>query len=155
MYNAPHLLALGIGNLLRVTRVRYRLILVIFQTNRTQLGIRHVLHVNPAHFKRTLPLVLRPHRRIRGIIHVRNHLRHTAKMPTPIDAVEQIDSTCLLFALMERLIQTLVAVLRRAPNVVLDAAMNVILGIRLDDEETRHLDIVDLKVRRVILGHVK
>lgn len=76
-------------------------------------------------------------------------------MPTPIDAVEQIDSTCLLFALMERLIQTLVAVLRRAPNVVLDAAMNVILGIRLDDEETRHLDIVDLKVRRVILGHVK
>lgn len=48
---------------------------------------------------------------------------------------EKVNHTSILLLLTESLIQSLVAVLGRAPNLVFDAAMNVVLGVGLDDKE--------------------
>ena len=58
-------------------------------------------------------------------------------MHTPcIDTEKQVDwtTTCCFF---ERLIKALVTRVGRAPDLVLERLMNIVLGIRFDDEKPR------------------
>lgn len=57
-------------------------------------------------------------------------------MSRPIHREQQIDFATVTLGVAERLVQALVAVLGGAPNLVFDAAMNVVLGIGLYDEES-------------------
>lgn len=126
---------LGVRHLLRVARVCDGFVLVVFQPNLTQLAVRDVLDVDPAHLEGALPLVLRPNARDRVVVDGRHHLGDPAKVARPVDGEEQIDHAALFFALAVRLIEPLVAVFGRAPDLVLDAAVDVVLRVGLDHEE--------------------
>lgn len=132
-----HLNPVAVGNLLRVARVRHRLVLVVLQPDMAQLRVGHVLDVNPLDAERALPLVLRPDARIGIVVDRRYHLSDAAKVARAVDREEQVDDAALLFAFAERLIQSLVAVLGGAPNLVFDAAMNVVLRVGFDDKESK------------------
>merc|ERR1719233_1117035 len=56
-----HLLPFLGGNPLRVPTVSNWLVLIVLQPDVPQLGVRHVLHVDPLHFELALPLVLCPY----------------------------------------------------------------------------------------------
>lgn len=127
---------LRVRHLLGVARVRDRFVLVVLQPDVAQLPVRDILHVNPTHLERALPLVLRPDARDRVVVDGRHHLCNAAEVTGPVHREEQIHHATFLFALAVRLVQPLVAVLGRAPDLVLDAAVDVILRIRLDHEES-------------------
>lgn len=131
-----HLDALGVGDLLRVARVGHRFVLVVFQPNVAQVRVRYVLHVDPAHLERALPLVLRPDARVGVVVDGGHHLRDATEVARSVDGEKQIHHATLLFALAERLIQALVAVLGRTPDFVLNTAMNIVFRVRLDDKES-------------------
>lgn len=127
--------SLRVGHLLGVARVCDGFVFVILQPYLPKLCIRHILHVDPAHLKGALPLVLGPHVRNGVVIHGRHHLRDTAEVSRPVHREEQIHHTAFLFAFAIRLIQPLVAVFGRAPDLVLDASVDVILRVGFDNEE--------------------
>lgn len=131
-----HLNSVSVGNFLRVTRVRHRLVLIVLQADVTQLRVGHVLDVDPLHAERALPFVLRPDARVGIVVDGRDHLRNAAEMAAAVDREEEVNDAGVLFAFAECLIQALVAVLRRTPNLVLDAAVNVVFRVGFDDEES-------------------
>lgn len=49
------------GNLLRVSGVGHGFSFVVLESYMSQLNVRNILHVNPAHSKLALPLILGPH----------------------------------------------------------------------------------------------
>lgn len=102
-----------------------------------QLHVRNVLHIDPTNTKLSLPLVLRPDARVGVVVDGAGHPRHTAEVTRAVHREEQVDHATLALALAVRRVQPLVAVLRAAPNLVLDAAVDIVLGVRLDHEEAR------------------
>lgn len=82
----------------------------------------------------SLPLVLRPHRTVSVIIDRGHHLRHPAKMSRTIHGKKQVDGSVAL-PLPVGLVEAFVAVLGAAPDLVLDAPVDVVLRVGLDDEE--------------------
>lgn len=102
--------SLRIGHLLGVSRVRNGLVFVILQHHPSQLSVRDVFDVDPAHLEGALPLVLRPNTGYGVVIHGSHHLRYTAEMPGSVDREEQIHHSTLFLAFAIRLIQPLVAV---------------------------------------------
>jgi len=56
-----HVPALLKGNLLRVAGVGHGFAFVVLESYVPQLNVRNILHVNPAHSKLALPLILGPH----------------------------------------------------------------------------------------------
>lgn len=132
-----HLNTVTVGHLLRVTRVRHRLVLIVLQADVSQLRVRHVLDVDPLDAKRSLPLVLRPDARIGIVVDRRDHLSDAAEVARAVNGEEKVNDAVLLLAFAECLIQALVAVLRRAPNLVFDAAVNVVLRVGFDDKESK------------------
>lgn len=136
MNDFHHLNSVTVGNFLRVTRVCHRLVLVVLQANMTQLRIGNILNVDPLHAERALPLVLRPNARVGIVVDRRDHLSDTAEMSAAVDRKEEVNDAGVLFAVTECLIQSLVAVLRGAPNLVFDAAVNVVFRVGFDDKES-------------------
>lgn len=135
MDDSQNLNSFSVRYLLSVSRISNRLIFIIFQTNMPQLHIRDILNINPAHLKLSLPLILRPHRAISVVVHVRNHLGHSTEMSGTVNRKEQKNRT-IRFAFMKSLVEALVAVLGAAPNLVFDAAMNVVFRVRFYNEKT-------------------
>ncbi|TNN73282.1 hypothetical protein EYF80_016445 [Liparis tanakae] len=105
-----------------------------------QLAVRHVLNKQPVHVKLALPLVLRPDASAGAVVHRRAHLRHAAEVPAAVDAEQQVDGPFGVHA-PEGGVQALVAVLRAAPDGVLDGAVDVVLGVALDDEHAAVLQV--------------
>ena len=68
-------LALVRGHFLGVPAVRHRLVLIVLQTNVSQLIIRHVLHVDPFDLELTLEFVLDPHVARRVVVNSGQHLK--------------------------------------------------------------------------------
>lgn len=101
----------------------------------TQLHVRNVLDVYPPNSKLSLPLVLQPHTRVRVVVDGTHHPRHPAEMPAPVDREEQVDHATLLFSLAVSGVKSLVSMLGTAPDLVLDAAVDVVLRVRLYHEE--------------------
>ena len=64
-----------------------------------------------------------------------NHFGHSAKVARSIDGKVEVNGA-LAVPLAEGRVQPLVSVFRRAPNLVLDGPVDVVLRVRLDDEET-------------------
>lgn len=129
-----HLAFLG-RHLLGVPAVGHRLVLVVLQPDVAQLDVGHVLDVDPPDLELTFELVLHPHAGAAvGVVHRRQHLRHSAEMSGSVDAEQEEDGS-LSVSLAERRVQPLVAVFGRAPDFVLDAPMNVVLAETLDDEK--------------------
>lgn len=77
-------------DLLCVSRVGHRLVLIVLELNVSQLHIRNILHVYPTDAKLTLPLVLGPNTTVALIVDRGNHLCHTAKMTGSVHREEQI-----------------------------------------------------------------
>lgn len=113
-----------------------------------ELVIGHILNKNPLDIKFPLPLVLRPDPSTGAVVHGGLHLGHPTKMPTPIDAEEQVDGPLAAHA-AEGAVQAFVAVLCATPDGVLNGAMDVILRVALDDEHTPAFQI-PVKLFRVI-----
>ena len=137
-----HLFALLEGNLLSVARVGHRLVVVVLQLDAAQVLIGHVLHVDPLDLKAAAPLVLRPHIGALVVVHARHHLGHAAKVTRAVHREEQVDGHLAVHlmrqrrrALHEGRVEASIAVLGGAPDVVLDAAVHVVLRVALDDEE--------------------
>lgn len=124
-------------DLLCVSRVGHRLVLIIFELNVSQLHIRNILHVYPTDAKLTLPLILRPNTTVALIIDRRDHLRHATEMAGSVHREEQIKRRTFATSLPISLIQPLVAVLRAAPNFILDGPVDIILRVRFDHEKPR------------------
>ncbi|TNN33747.1 hypothetical protein EYF80_056094 [Liparis tanakae] len=103
-----------------------------------QLAVGHVLHEQPVHVELALPLVLRPDAGAGAVVHRRAHLRHAAEVPAAVDAEQQVHGAGGARG-PEGLVQPLVAVLRAAPDGVLDGAVDVVLGVALDDEDAAAL----------------
>lgn len=134
VHDAQHLQSFGMRHFLRIARIRYRFVLIVFEANVAQLHVRHIFHVNPSHLELSLPLILRPNRTIGIIINRRHHLGHSTEMTGSIHRKEQIHRSVTL-ALPKRLVQSFVTVLCAAPNLVLDAAMNIVFRIRFDNKK--------------------
>ena len=83
-----YLLALVAENLLRISGIGDGFIFVVFQPDVTELGVGHVLDVDPLDFELSLPLVLEPDARGPVVVNVTHHLRHAAKVTRAVDAVE-------------------------------------------------------------------
>ena len=146
-----HLFALLEGNLLSVARVGHRLVVVVLQLDAAQVLIGHVLHVDPLDLKAAAPLVLRPHIGALVVVHARHHLGHATKVTRAVHREEQVDGHLAVHlmrlivvvvsgelwrrALHECRVEASIAVLGGAPDVVLDAAVHVVLRVALDDEE--------------------
>lgn len=58
-------------------------------------------------------------------------------MTGPVDGVEEEDGAAFLFAFVERLVQTFIAMFRGTPDVVFDAAMNVVFRVGFYDKESK------------------
>lgn len=58
MQDTQHRDALRVRDFLRVSRISYRLVLIVLELNVSQLHVRNILHVYPTDAKLTLPLVL-------------------------------------------------------------------------------------------------
>ena len=150
MNDAEHLAALLRRNFLSVSRICHRLSLVVLQADVSQLAVRNVLDVYPLDGELALPFLLSPDVRRRLVVDGRRHLRDTAEVAAAVDAEEQVDRA-LAFALAERRIQPLVAVLCAAPDAVLDRPVNVVLRVTLDDEESRPFR-AQVELFRVVLA---
>lgn len=124
-----HLNTVSVGDFLGVTRVRDRLVFIILQANMSQLRVGHVFYINPLNAERALPLILRPNTRVGIIIDLRYHLSHATEVTGAVNRKEQVDNAVLLLTFSECLVQSLVAMLRGAPNLILDTAMDVIFRI--------------------------
>lgn len=132
-----HLNALRIWHFLCVARVCHRFVFVVLQPNVAQVRVRYVLHVDPTHLERTLPFILRPDTRVGVVIDSGHHLRHAAEMARTVHGEEQIHRAALFLTLSECLVQALVAMLGRAPYLVLNTTMNIVFRIRFDHEESK------------------
>lgn len=102
----------------------------------TKLHVRNVFNIDPPHAELSLPLVLRPHARVRIIVDRASHTGHPAEVPASVHREEQVNDTTLPLPLAEGRIEALVTVLCAAPDFVLDAAMDVVLRVGLDNEES-------------------
>ena len=129
-----HLLGLLQGDLLRVPRVGDRLVVVVLQADVPQLAVGHVLHKQPVDVELALPLVLGPDAGAGAVVHGRAHLGHAAEVPAAVHAEQQVHRALGGHG-AEGAVQPLVAVLRAAPDGVLDGAVDVVLGVALDDED--------------------
>lgn len=136
MYDLQHLLPFGIRHFLYVTRMGHRFVFIVLQTNVAQMRIGHVLNVHPFHLELTLPLVLVPYARHRVVVNGRHHLGNATEMSRTVDREEQVNETCVVFALAESLIQTLISVIGGTPNLVFYAPMDVIFRIGFYYEES-------------------
>lgn len=129
MYDLQHLLPFGIRHFLYVTRMGHRFVFVVLQTNVTQMRIGNVLHVHPFDLKLTLPLVLMPYARHRIVINGSHHLGNATEVSGTVHGEEQVNEAGVVFALAERLIQTLISVISRTPDLIFYAPMDVIFRI--------------------------
>jgi hypothetical protein len=142
--NLENHLALVGRNFLRVPGVSDGLVFIVLQTDVPQLAVGHVLHVDPLDLELAFELVLHPYTATGvGIVHCTQHLRHAAKVARAVHREQQVDGPVGVLGL-EGPVQSLVAVISRAPNLVLDAAVDVVLTEALDD-----------KVASVLWTHVK
>ena len=122
-------------NFLRVAGVGHWLVLVVLQPDVTQLAVRNVLDVDPADSELALPLVvLCPDAGRRLEVDGWRHLRNAAEVSTAVDAEEEVDLPGTL-SLTVRCVQSLVAILRAAPDAVLYRPMNVLLRVALDHKK--------------------
>lgn len=126
-----------VRDLLCVSRVGHRLVLIVLELNVPQLHIRNILHVYPTDAKLTLPLVLRPDTTVALIVNRGDHLCHAAKMTGSVHREEQIKGRTFATRLSVSLIQSLITVFRTAPNFILDGPVDVILRVRFDHEKPR------------------
>lgn len=126
-----------VWDLLCVSRVGHRLILIVLELNVSQLHIRNILHVYPTDAKLALPLVLRPDTTVALIVNRGDHLRHTTEMTGSVYREEQIKGRTFATRLSVSLVQSLITVLRAAPNFILDGSVDVVLRIGFDHEKPR------------------
>lgn len=124
-------------DLLCVSRVGHRLILIVLELNVSQLHIRNILHVYPTDAKLTFPLVLGPDTTVALIVNRGDHLRHTAKMTGSVYREEQIKGCTFATRFSIRLIQPFITVLRAAPNFILDGSVDIVLRVGFDHEKPR------------------
>jgi hypothetical protein len=95
------------------------------------LPVGNILHENPPQLEDSLPLVLRPHGRCLIIVYGRDHLRDSAEVSAegmdlrPVYRKEQVDRSP---SLLERLVETLIAVRSARPNLMLERLVHVVLG---------------------------
>lgn len=156
-----------VRDLLCVSRVGHRLVLIVLELNVSQLHIRNILHVYPTDAKLTLPLVLGPDTTVALIVNRGDHLRHAAEVAGSVHGEEQIKGRAFATRLPVSLIQPLVTVLRAAPNFILDGPMDVILRVGFDHEKPRarrglikihgivvvlHFQFIEDRMRRIALG---
>jgi hypothetical protein len=116
---------LGRQDLLRVPGIGDGFVLVCFQPNMTELLIRHILDVDPFKAKPTFPFILCPYPGIRVVVDRRDHPSNSAKMTRPVHR-EQEENWAPLIAFPIGIVKTLISVIRRTPDLVLDGAVNVV-----------------------------
>lgn len=126
-----------VRDLLRVSRVGYRLVLIVLELNVSQLHIRNILHVYPTDAKLTLPLVLGPDTTVGLIVNRGDHLRHAAEMTGSVYGEKQIKGRTFATRFPVSLIQPLITVLRAAPNFILDGPVDVVLRVGFNHEKPR------------------
>ena len=134
--NLEHHFAFFWRHFLCISRIGHRFILVVFQPNMPQLAIGHVFHVNPLNLELTFKLVLHPNATSGiGIVQGAQHFRHSTKMSRSVDREKEENRPGTSLGLEGR-VQPLVAVLRGAPDFVLDATVNVIFTEAFNDKVT-------------------
>lgn len=116
----------------------------------TELHVRHVLDVYPPHAKLSFPLVLQPHAGARIVVDRAHHARHSAEVSAAVYREQQVHRASLPLPLAEGRVEPLVAVLGAAPDLVLDAAVDIVLRVRLDHEEPSER-CAQVEILRVIL----
>jgi len=103
-----------------------------------QLGVRHILNVNPLDLKLAFELVLHPNTTSGvAVVHTSQHFSHAAKVTGTVNGKKQVDGALAVggtFLGLVGRIQTFVAMVRRTPDFVLDATMYVVLAKALDDK---------------------
>jgi len=77
-----------VRDLLCVSRVGHRLVLIVLELNVSQLHIRNILHVYPTDAELALPLVLGPDTTVALIVNRGDHLRHAAEVTGSVDGEE-------------------------------------------------------------------
>lgn len=137
MQNTQYRDTFRVWNLLCVSRVGHRFVLIVLELNVSQLHVRNILHIYPTDAKLTFPLVLGPDTTVALIVNRGDHLRHATEMTGSVYREEQIEGCTLATRFSISLIQPLVTMLRAAPNLIFDGPMDVILRIGFDDEKPR------------------
>lgn len=136
VHNPEHLHALRVGHLLGVPRVGHRFVLVVLELDVSQVSIGHIFHVDPTHAELALPFVLRPDGTVALVVYRRDHLRHAAEVSGPVDREEEVERRAVAIHFAKRLVESLVTMLRTAPDLVLDRPVDVVLRVRLYHEES-------------------
>ena len=131
-----HFTLLG-RDLLRVPGVGDGLIFIVLQPNVTQLGVGHILDINPLDLELAFELVLDPDSGSGvAVVHTAQHFSHATKVSGSVDGKEQENGAGPVLGLVGR-VQPFVAVICGTPDLVFDASMNVIFTEALDDKVTR------------------
>jgi hypothetical protein len=115
----------------------------------TELTVRNVFDVDPLDLELAFKLVLHPNTSAAVVVDGRKHFRHAAKVSGPVHGEQKVDGPLVVEGPVGR-VQPLVAVVGGAPDLVLDAAVDVVLAEALDDEEARVL-WVQVEAFRVVL----
>ena len=149
VHDTQYLFALLRWHLLRVARVCHRFVLIVLQSDVTQLTVRNVLNIYPFHFNLAFSLILGPHTRSGIIVQGGHHLCHPTKVSTSIYAEEQVQRTFALTFTVGS-VHTFIAMLCTTPDTVLDGAMDIVLRITLYYEEPCTFRI-HIKVVRIVL----
>ena len=124
-------------DLLRVPGVGDGLVFIVFQPNVTQLGVGHILDIDPLDLELAFELVLDPDSGSGvAVVHTAQHFSHATKVSGSVDGKEQENGAGPVLGLVGR-VQPLVAVICGTPDLVFDASMNVIFTEALDDKVTR------------------
>merc|ERR1719204_1733395 len=123
-------------DLLSVSAVRHWLVFIVFQLNVAQLVVWNIFDINPLHLELSFPLVLSPDPSTAMVVHPVEHLRHTTEMPAAVHGEEEEHWTLALPFPPGR-VQSFVAMLRAAPNLVFDTPMDIIFTIALYHKEAR------------------
>lgn len=75
-----------------VSRVGHWLVLIVLQSDMPQLGIGHILDVNPLDLKLAFELILHPNTAsCVAVVHSTQHFSHAAKVAGAINGEEQVD----------------------------------------------------------------
>lgn len=107
------------GNLLSVSWVGHRFSFVVLKSYVSQLNVWNILHVNPAHSKLALPLILGPHTWRCVIVHRWGHHCHPAEMTRTVNREKQQNTALGSLTLPESSIQSFVSMLRTTPYFIL------------------------------------
>lgn len=120
--------------LLRIPRVCDGLsLLCVVQTDVSQNSIGNVAHENPADLEDSFPFIRSPDGTASSIIHGSKHLGHATEVATGVDAKKKVDWAAPS-TLFECLVQPLISRIGRAPDLVFERLVDIILGIRLDNK---------------------